>query len=183
MSGRDVPTPSQPSILLCLLRRLNTPQKGTARTLQHQGTAAHGPQAIKVLVEHGGENARGRLQSGRASKPWWSVSSCTGSPASQPFLPRGLCVFWLLVFPLQPPSTTQLARIRGACLLVAGAAGGTSFVAVDNPHLSRWSVRRRTGPGLSRFRALVLLHPTHLSKQIPTKQALGLRRRDQRRSH
>ncbi|KAG7150416.1 hypothetical protein HYQ46_000633 [Verticillium longisporum] len=68
--------------------------------------------------------------------------------------------------------------IRGACLLVAGAAGGTSFVAVDNPHLSRWSVRRRTGPGLSRFRALVLLHPTHRSKQ-----ALGLRRLDQRRSH
>ncbi|CRK30138.1 hypothetical protein BN1708_018450 [Verticillium longisporum] len=33
MSGRDVPTPSQPSILLCLLRRLHTPQKGTARTL------------------------------------------------------------------------------------------------------------------------------------------------------
>ncbi|CRK47482.1 hypothetical protein BN1723_007579, partial [Verticillium longisporum] len=49
---------------------------------------------------------------------------------------------------------------------------------LDNPHLSRWSVRRRTGPGLSRFRALVLLHPTHRSKQ-----ALGLRRLDQRRSH
>ncbi|EEY22660.1 predicted protein [Verticillium alfalfae VaMs.102] len=29
MSGRDVPTPSQPSILLCLSRRLHTPQKRT----------------------------------------------------------------------------------------------------------------------------------------------------------
>ncbi|RNJ56945.1 hypothetical protein D7B24_006591 [Verticillium nonalfalfae] len=34
MSGRDVPTPSQPSILLCLLSRLHTPQKRTARSIR-----------------------------------------------------------------------------------------------------------------------------------------------------